>query len=230
MGSPSRALTAFRDVRPEISDLLRTSRKQSDAATPDRRMSSQENHLRHVVVALVGALQSYVTELVEERADELGDSWESLGLVQKRYIAVQTMRRLSRLVELFPEIDLSEGKKIEQLLAGVQECAAWHQTPSLLARSAYREKLEGFLSNNGTKAIDRAVSQLGTCGLSFFNWLLKNCPRYRGITDLLDSAVALRNDVAHGTFNRRLTLREVRVYRAAVYRLVGRIEEYQKAV
>lgn len=191
-------------------------------------MSSQENHLRHVVVALVGVLQSYVAELIEEKADELGNNWETLGLVQKRYVSVQTMRRLSRLVELFPEIDLAEEKRIEQLHAGLQECAEWHNTPSLLARSAYREKLVGFLSNNGTKAIDRAVSQFGTFGMSFFNWLLKNCPRYRGITDLLDSAVALRNDVAHGTFNRRLTLREVRVYRVAIYRLVTKIEEYQK--
>jgi hypothetical protein len=193
-------------------------------------MSSQENHLRYVVVALVGALQSYVTELVEERADELGDSWDGLGMIQKRYVSIQTVRRLSHLVELFPERDLAEEKRLDQLRAGVQECAGWHQTPSLLARSAYREKLEGFLTNNGTKAIDRTISQFGTCGMSFLNWLMKNCPRYRGIADLLDSAIALRNDVAHGTFNRRLTLREVRLYRAAIYRLVGRIEEYQKAV
>lgn len=193
-------------------------------------MSSQENHLRHVAVALVAALQAYITELVEAKADQLGDSWDSLGSVQKKYVSVQTMRRLSSLIEQFPESDLAEEKKIEHLHAGILDCAGWHQTPSQLARSVYREKLEGFLANNGTKAIDRAVSQFGSCGLSFFNWLRKNYPRYRGMPDLLDSLIALRNDVAHGTFNRRLTLREARVYRAAVYRLVRKIEEYQQAV
>jgi hypothetical protein len=221
---------SFRGFRPEILELIRTARFQSDEVASDRRMSSQENHLRHVAVALVAAMQSYLTELVEAKADELGETWDALNPVQKRYVSVQTTRRLSNLIELFPESELAEEKKIEQLHTGIQDCSGWHQTPSLLARSAYREKLEGFLSDNGTKALDRAVSQFGNCGLSFFNWLSKNCPRYRGIPDLVDSLIALRNDVAHGTFNRRVTLREARVYRAAVCRLVGKIEEYQKAV
>jgi hypothetical protein len=229
MSSP-KALASFRDARPEIAELIRTSRSQADAVEVDRRMSSQENHLRQVAVALVAALQSYITELVETKADELGDSWATLGQVQKRYVSVQTMRRLTRFTELFPESGLAEENKVDQLHAAVQDCAGWHHTPSLLARSAYREKLDGFLTNNGTKAIDRAISQFGNCGLSFFNWLLKNCPRYRGIPDLLDNLIALRNDVAHGIFNRRLTLREARIYRAAVYRLVSKIEEYQKPV
>jgi hypothetical protein len=41
---------------------------------------------------------------------------------------------------------------------------------------------------------------------------------------------ALRNDVAHGSFNRRTTFREVRLYRIPIYRLVTKIEEYQDAV
>ncbi len=226
---PTRAWACFHAVRPEIADLLRTSRRQSDAVAPDCRMSSQENHLRHVVVALIGALQSYIAEMLEERADELIGPWDTLGLVQKRYVSVQARRRLSRLIDLIEERDLSENKKIEQLQACIQDCAGWYETPALLARSAYREKLEGFLADNGTKAIDRAVSQFGNCGLSFFNWLSKNCPRYRGIEDLLDSVIALRNDVAHGTFIRRVTLREIRVYRVAIYRLIGKIDAYERA-
>jgi hypothetical protein len=223
-------LDSFRDFRPEVLELIRTARSRPDTVGPDRRMSLQENHLRHVAVALVAAMQSYLSDLLEIKADELGDSWDALDLVQKRYVSVQTTRRLLNLVELFPESELVEEKKIEQLHIGIQDCSGWHQTPSILARSAYREKLEGFLSDNGTRALDRAVSQFGNCGLSFFNWLSKNYPRYRGIPDLLDSLIALRNDVAHGTFNRRVTLREARVYRVAIYRLVGKIEEYQKAV
>src|SRR5258707_245986 len=97
--SAPRALTVFRDSRSEVAELLRTSCAHSETVLPDRRMSSQENHLRHVVVALVGILQSYLTELIEERADQLGDSWESSDLVQKRYISIQTTRRLSHLVD-----------------------------------------------------------------------------------------------------------------------------------
>jgi rRNA processing protein Gar1 len=193
-------------------------------------MSPQENHLRYIIVALIGALQSYIAEILEERADDLSDAWDSLGPVQKRYVSVQARRRLSRLIEVVGESDLIENKKIEQLQACVRDCAGWYETPSLLARSAHREQLEGFLADNGTKAIDRAVSQFGNCGLSFFNWLSRDYPRYRGIADLLDSAIALRNDVAHGTFNRRVTLRDLRIYRVAVYRLIGRIEAYERAV
>ena len=227
MASP-RAIATFRETRPEIAELIKTCRTESDTVAAGHRMSSQENHLRLVVVALIGALQAYVAELLEEQADELGDSWDSLGLPQKRYLSVQTVRRLS-VQALIPESDFTNEKKIEQLQTVVQECAGWCQTPSLLARSACRQRLDGFLADNGTKALDRAVSQFGKGGLSFFNWLTKNYPRYRGISDLLDSMIALRNDVAHGTFNRRVTFREVRVYRTAVYRLVGRIEAYQKA-
>lgn len=221
-------IASFRDFRFEVVDLIRTARSQSDTVFSDRRMSLQENHLRHVVVVLVAAIQAYLTGLLEARADELGDSWPELDLVQRRYVSVQTTRRLAMLVDQFPESELVEEKKIEQLHSAIQDCTGWHQTPSLLARSAHREKLEGFLSDNGTKALDRAISQFGNCGLSFFNWLTKNCPRYRGIPDLLDSLIALRNDVAHGTFNRRVTLREARIYRVAVYRLIVKIEEYRK--
>lgn len=228
MGS-SKALSSFRCARPEITELIRTSRSQSDLTVADRRMSSQENHLRQVAVALVAALQSYITELVETKADQLGDSWDMLDPIQKRYISVQTMRRLSRFRELFSESDFADESNTERLHDAIQHCAEWHSIPSQLARSAHREKLDGFLTNNGTKAIDRAVSQFGKGEMSFFNWLLKNYPRYRGVTDLLDSLVALRNDVAHGTFHRRLTLRDVRIYRVAIYRLVAKIEEYQVA-
>jgi hypothetical protein len=226
----ARSLAAFRQARPEIADLLRTSHSKSDVVPPDRRMSAQEAHLRHVVVALIGLLQACLSELLEEHADELCDSWDELLDVQKRYVSVQTVRRLSKLIESLPESELAESKKVEQLRVGVQECAEWHRQPALLARSAYRQRLDGFFADNGTKAIDRAISQFGNCELSFFNWLSKYCPRYRGMSDLLDSIIALRNDVAHGSFNRRTTLREVRLYRIAIYRLISKFGEYQNAV
>jgi hypothetical protein len=229
MASP-RSLAAFRQIRPEIAELFTTAQNQLESIPANCRMSSQENHLRYLVVALVGALQLYLTEILEERADELCDSWNGLDSVQRRYVSVQVRRRLALLIDAIPESDLADSKKIDRLQASVIECESWYRTPSLLARSAYREKLEGFLSDNGTKAIDRAVSQFGSSGLSFFNWLYKTCPRYRGVDDLLDSAIALRNNVAHGTFNRRVTLRDARVYRVAIYRLIGRIEAYQSAV
>jgi hypothetical protein len=66
-------------------------------------------------------------------------------------------------------------------------------------------------------------------GFTFFNWLEKNHPRYRGLSDLLNIVIDTRNDVAHGTFLRRLTLREVRVHRVLVYRLIAKIESYMDA-
>jgi hypothetical protein len=65
--------------------------------------------------------------------------------------------------------------------------------------------------------------------MSFFNWLAKYYPRFRGVEDTLNIIVATRNDVAHGTFERRVTMRDTRLYRALIYRLLAKIEIYIEA-
>jgi len=187
-------------------------------------MSSQENQLRHVVVALVGVLQSYVTEMLEVRADSLNDSWDNLDDIDRRYVAVQARRRLSNLLKELPEQEFREPHKVGRFKAALIECAEWHQAPVTLARSTYRQRLDGFLQDNGSKVLNRAISAYGNCDLSFFNWLSRNFPQYQGIEDVINTIIATRNDVAHGTFLRRVTLRDVRIYRVVVYRLIGRIE------
>jgi hypothetical protein len=77
--------------------------------------------------------------------------------------------------------------------------------------------------------LDRAITSFGNGDMKFFDWLAKNDARYRGIADILDTMIATRNDVAHGTFLRRVTLREVQTYRAIIYRLIGKIEVFRNA-
>lgn len=225
----SRAQTAFSAARPEIADLLRTAKNLPDAVPTHRRMSPQENQLRQVVVALIAVLQSYVSELLEEKADELNDNWDDLSEVQRRYVTVQARRRIGVLLEGCEEGELANPQKVESFRDTVLQCGKWHEKPSLLARSAHRVKLDGFLQDNGGNTLGRTLSRYGKCGMSFFNWLAKYYPRFRGVEDTLNIIVATRNDVAHGTFERRVTMRDTRLYRALIYRLLAKIEIYIEA-
>jgi len=222
----TRAESAFATARPEIAELLMTARNLSEQVAEQRRMSAQENQLRQVAVALVGALQAYVSELLEEHADRIGDEWDALSDVQRRYVAVQARRRIEAALEGCEESELAEPSKVGSLRKTTLECANWYDKPSTLARSVYRAKLGGFLQDNGANTLDRAVSRFGNCGMTFFSWIAKYYPRYRGVEDALNVLIATRNDVAHGTFERRLTMREIRIYRLLVYRLIAKIEEY----
>jgi hypothetical protein len=226
----TRAQTAFAVARPEIADLLRTAKSLSDQIATGGRMSPQENQLRHVVVALVAVLQAFVSELLEEKADELGDSWGDLSELQKRYVSVHVRRRIEAVLEEVGEGGLAEPSKVASLRKTTLECAEWYSKPSLLARSARRTKLDGFLQDNGANTLDRTISRYYTGGMSFFNWLAKHYPKYRGIEDPLNILIATRNDVAHGTFERRLTIRDTRLYRVLVYRLITKIGFYTGAI
>jgi len=226
----TRAQTAFAAARPEIAELLRPAKDMSDDIAAERRMSPQENQLRHVVVALVAVLQAFVSELLEEKADELGADWGSLSELQKRYVAVQTRRRIAAALDGCEEGQLAEPPRVAVLRKVILECADWYNSPSLLAGSAYRVKLDGFLQDNGANTLDRTISRYGKHGMTFFNWLAKYYPRFRGIDDALNILIATRNDVAHGTFERRLTMRDTRIYRVLVYRLILKIKLYTENV
>ena len=65
----TRARRTIREARIEISELLDFAKSLPDEVGSGRRMSKQENQLRQVVVALVAALQLYLSELLEERGD-----------------------------------------------------------------------------------------------------------------------------------------------------------------
>ena len=225
----SRAKTTFTAARPDISELFATANRLPDRITQRRRMSAQENQLRLITVALIASLQAYVSELLEEKADEMGDDWDSLSDAQKRYVAVQARRRLDAALTKCEEGGLAEPSNVEPLRKSTMDCASWFTKPSQLARSAYRDKLDGFLQDNGSSALNQAVSRLGNSEMKFFDWLAKHHPRFRGAEDQLNVLIATRNDVAHGTFERRLTMRETRIFRVLIYRLVEKIEAYTGA-
>jgi hypothetical protein len=213
-------------MRPEIADALDLAKTLSDSINPDRRMSEQESALRLIVVSLVSVLQAYLSELLEEKADQFGSSWDQLTDIEKRYVGVQCLKRLDIFFDDGSDKELAEFKNVEMLRQAVDDCASWFNNPVLLSRSSYRQKLDGFLQNNGSNVLDRIISRYSACELNFLNWLNKLHPKYRGLSDVLDIVIAVRNDVAHGTFSRRITLHDVRQYRVLIYRMIGMIEPY----
>jgi hypothetical protein len=222
----TRAKAAFTAARLEIAELLTTAKQLSDQVAERRRMSAQENQLRQIAVALVATLQAYVSELLEEKADEIGEDWKALSDLQRRYVAVHARRRLDAALLDCDENELAQSSKVEPFRKTTLDCADWFMKPSLLARTAYRMKLDGFLGDNGTNTLNQAISRFGIGEMRFFNWLAKHYPRYRGVEDQLDVLIATRNDVAHGTFERRLTMHDTRIYRVLIYRMIAKIEIY----
>lgn len=217
-------------LRVEIKKLMLLTKVQSNEIEKNRPFSDQENCLRLVIVALIGHFQSYVTDLLNELCDVLPAAWEAdMPLYQKKYVLVQLHRRLSYLLENADENSLASDTEIEKLRSSLMDCTNWLNNPVAVASSRFKEDLRGFLKDNGSKALDRAISQFGGGKLKFSDWIDKNYPKYRGIFDLLDNAIEIRNDVAHGKIDRRVTLREARIYVVAVYRLMLKADEYLEA-
>ncbi|MBA3915204.1 MAG: hypothetical protein H0X25_15415 [Acidobacteriales bacterium] len=205
---------------------MNIAKAQSNMLEPSRRLSNQENHLRLVVVALVGQFQSYIADLLDELSDGLPETWEGLAPFQKRYVIVQLRRRLESVLEAHPEMSLAEDRELERFKDAFSTCSEWPHKPSTLAGSTYRSELYGFLKDNSSKSLDRAISQFRSDGMKFSDWLYKNHSEYRDIFDRLDNAIRARNETAHGKIGQRLTLRDVRTYRAIIYRLIQKADEY----
>jgi hypothetical protein len=203
---------------------------QSDQLQSNRQLSDQENHLRLVVVALIGQFQAYIADVMDELCDDLPETWEKLRPFQKRYVTVQLRRRLEVVLEDYSEVDLAEEKTPEQFKNAFSTCSDWARTPAILAASSHREDLYGFLKDNSSKSLNRAISQFRPDGMRFSDWLYKNHPSYRDVFDLIDNAIQLRNEAAHGQIRQRATLRDVRTYRAVVFRLVQKADEYLEGV
>jgi hypothetical protein len=222
----SRAWQSFLRSRTELRRLVEFAASQSEVLQQHRRLSDQENLLRLVMVAMIGQFQTYIADLLDELCDTLPEEWSHLSSFQKRYVTVQLRRRLETVLEEYPEGDLAEDRNLEQFRSAFSTCSQWPERPSTLAASAHREELYGFLRDNSSKALDRAISQFRPDGMRFSDWLKRNHLRYREIFNLLDNAIRVRNEAAHGKIEQRLTLRDVRVYRAVVYRLIQKADEY----
>ena len=225
--SRSRSWQKSLGLRVEIKKLMTLAKEQPSEIEINRHFSDQENCLRLVIVALIGHFQSYVADLLNELCDTLPAAWQAdMPLYQKKYILVQLHRRLNYLLENTDENSLTTDSDIEKLRSSLIDCTGWLNSPIAVASSRFKEDLRGFLKDNGSKALDRAISQLGGGQLKFSNWLDSTHPQYRGIFGLLDNAIEIRNDVAHGKIDRRVTLREARTYIIAVYRLMLKADEY----
>ena len=208
---------------------MNLAKSQSDELMPSRRLSDQETCLRMVVIALVGQFQAYIGDLMDELCDTLPDTWESLAPFQKRYVVIQLRRRLESILSQNSEPDLADEGKLERFKGSLGTCSEWAQKPATLASSPKREELYGFLKDNSSKSIDRAISQFRPDGMQFSDWLYKHYPKYREIFNSLDNAIRLRNEAAHGQIGQRLTLRDARSYRAIIYRLVQKADQYLEA-
>ena len=225
----SRAWHTFFASRAELRQLMELAQSQSDILMPGRRLSDQESCLRLIVVALVGQFQAYIGELMDELCDTLPESWEMLAPFQKRYVVIQLRRRLESILSQNSEPDLADEGKLERFKGSLGACTEWTQTPATLASASKREELYGFLKDNSSKSLDRAISQFRPDGMQFSDWLYKHHARYREIFDSLDNAIRLRNEAAHGQIGQRLTLRDTRTYRVIIYRLVQKADQYLEA-
>lgn len=218
--------TAFKS-RVEIRRMMNLAETQSVQLEKDRPLSDQEICLRLVMVMLVGQLQSYVADLLNELCDTLPGHWDAaLPLFQKRYVLVQLHRRLSSILIERSEAELVDNSNLEKFRKEVLDCAEWGTKPVSIASSGHREDLRGFLKDNGSKSLNKSISLFGANQLSFSDWLDKNHPKYRGIFEQLDNVIQLRNDVAHGKIKQRITIRDAKVYIFIVYRLMLKADEY----
>lgn len=224
--SRSRAWQTFLSARTELRQLMKIAESQSDELLLGRRLSDQENQLRLVVIGLVGQFQAYVADLMDELCDKLPDEWEHLASFQKRYVTVQLRRRLEWVLDQYSEVDLAEDRKFEQFKNAFSTCSEWPQKPATLRSSSSKEEVYGFLKDNSSKSLDRAISQFRSDGMKFSDWLYKDHAPYRGVFDVLDNAIRLRNEAAHGQIGQRITFRDVQTYRIIIYRLVQKADEY----
>jgi hypothetical protein len=172
---------------------------------------------------MVGALHNYLEELMEEFGDLLSSDFEELSPISQKYVAMQVHKKL-RVALADGEEDLGDAQSRKSFLATVHECSQWVADPKTLASSPSRMRLEGFF-RFGSNAIDRSLTQFRNDGTKFFEWL-KSDTRFEDYFNRLQSAINVRNDVAHGTFNLQITLREFRVYRVTIESIVRKAEEF----
>ena len=215
----------FQTSRRETLQLLTVAEAAEDSLPAGVRLSLRERQLRLYVVALIASLQAYVNDLLEEICDLLPEHWTALSAVQKRYVGTHIHRLCSQLVQKYPETDLSDEKRVEQFTKQISSVVGWYDKPSGLSASVLKQDLEGFLGDNGSKSLDKALTLHRPDGMRFSDWLGSQ-PLHRATLEVLDNAIRLRNEAAHGQIGQRVTAEDARRYRAVVTRLVQKADEY----
>jgi hypothetical protein len=221
----SDAWRSFQKARGECNLLLKIASAADDTLHEGYRISLREQQLRLFVVALIGNLQAYVSERLEEACDGLPNTWDALNPVQRRYVSAHIHRRCSRLIVEHPEVSLLDERRGTQFIRQLVDCTNWSHDPSSLSASVLKEDLDGFLGDNGSKSLSRALTLHRPDGMRFSDWLGAQ-PPHRTTLDILDNAIRLRNDAAHGKVEQRVTLEDARRYRAIVTRIVQKADEY----
>ena len=222
----SRAWVNYLATRREVADLLAAATVAGESVLPGQRMALREVFLRAAMVILVGNLHAYLEDLVEEWGDLLGEDFSKLSPVGQKYVLLHVRRHLSETLAQYPKERLSDAAVQAKFLSALEECHGWLDNPRSLAASPYRSRLEGFFRQRGAKAIDRALAQFREDGAGFFSWLSPQHPSYSDYFVRVNSAIDIRNEVAHGSFQTRLTIEDVRRHRATLNLVVRKAESF----
>ncbi len=220
----SRALGGFLASRSEVSFILKMAKLAEAAPAVGHRLSPQQLLLRVGMVVLVGALHDYLEELMEEFGDFLGSDFDKLSPIGQKYITLQIHGRLAGAFADSTEEEMGDPNEQKKFLTAVKECSGWLTDPTKLSASTSRTRIEGFFKF-GSEAINRALTQFRDDGTNFFGWLATD-PTYTTYFGRLDSAIAMRNEVAHGAVRSQMTMHEFRTHRVTVNRFVRKSETY----
>jgi hypothetical protein len=222
----SRAWVNHQASRREAADLLAQAGSASDVLLPGQRMALQEVLLRAIVVVLVGQVHAYLEDLLEEWGDLLGADFSKLSHMGQKYVVLQVRRHLSETLDQYPQEALGDTAAQHKFMKALEDCRNWLQNPRDLATSPSRSRLEGFFRQWGANAIDRALAQLRVDGVGFFSWLTAQHSGYSDYFVRVNSAIGIRNEVAHGSFETRLTFDDARRHRATLSLLVLKAEDF----
>ena len=222
----SRAWVNYLATRREVADLLAAAATASDEVVPGQRMAFREVILRAAMVMLVGYFHAYLEDLVEEWGDLLGSDFGRLSPIGQKYVLLHVQRHLSETLSQYPEEKLGDAAIQVKFRRALEECHDWIENPRSLAASPDRFRLEGFFRRWGAGAIDKALAHFREDGVGFFSWLRSQHPSYADYYVRLHSAITVRNEVAHGSFQARLTTEDVRRHRATLTLLVRKAESF----
>jgi len=222
----SRAWVNYLATRREVADLLAAAAGAGESVIHGQRMALREVLLRSAMVMLVGHLHAYLEDLVEEWGDLLGEDFSKLSPIGQKYVVLHVQRHLSETLSQYPEEKLGDAAIQAKFLRALEECHGWLENPRSLATSPYRSRLEGFFRQWGAVAIDKALAHFREDGVGFFSWLSSQHPGYADYYVRVDSAITVRNEVAHGSFQARLTTEDVRRHRATLTLLVRKAESF----
>ena len=210
----------FREVRCLIQEAERLA---STSQNTYINIYNQQIFLRSAIILLAGHVEYFLKSLIEEFADNLSNSWDSLTYQMKKYTIVQIRDHLQKEFNKEKCQNCNTINDIEFIRQKIYEVYGWLLDPSVLANSPNREKLEYFYRGTAPEAIDRLLRNMRTDGVSFFVWIEhKGFDRSRFWT-VLSELVKLRIDIVHRGSMNSPTINDARLYLATATLMVRQI-------